>query len=272
MPRIRIGDIKMYYEIRGKGFPLVMIMGLTANKDWWPPEVIEKLSKHFKVLIFDNRGAGRTDAPKTDYTIKMFADDTIGLMDALEIEEAHILGYSMGGMIAQELALSYPDRVKKLILCSTTPGGPNAVPTPPETVEIMMSVRSLTDEQAARRIVSILFPKEFIQSNPTIIERTINHMLIAPITEDAYMRQLKACMEFNAYDRLPKISRPTLVMAGKEDVVLPYQNDEIIANRIPKAKLILYEKAGHGMITQEAEDFTQKVIQFLEKTYISSAS
>lgn len=265
MPKIRIGDIKMYYEIHGKGFPLVMIMGLTANKDWWPPEVIEQFSKHFKTLIFDNRGAGRTDAPKTDYTIKMFAEDTIGLMDALEIEEAHILGVSMGGMIAQELVLNYPDRVKKLVLCSTTPGGPNAVPTPPETIAVMMERGNLTDEQKARRIIPLLFPKDFIQNNPEIVERTINHMLIAPITEDAYMRQLKACMEFNAYDRLPTINRPTLVMAGKEDVLLPYQNDEIIAKRIPKAKLILYDNVGHGMTTQVAEDFTEKVIKFLEK-------
>jgi pimeloyl-ACP methyl ester carboxylesterase len=265
LPKIRIGDIKIYYEIHGKGFPLVMIMGLTANKDWWPPEVIEQFSKHFKTLIFDNRGAGRTDAPKMDYSIKMFADDTIGLMDALEIEEAHILGVSMGGMIAQELVLNYPDRVKKLVLCSTTPGGPHSVPTPPETVAIMLERGDRSEEQMARRLVNILFPKDYITNNPEVIERTVNHLLIAPITEDAYMRQLKACMEFDAYDRLPKINRPTLVIAGKEDVILPYQNDEIIAKRIPKAKLILYEKAGHGLITQEAEDFAQKVIQFLEK-------
>ncbi|MEM3587136.1 MAG: alpha/beta fold hydrolase [Candidatus Jordarchaeaceae archaeon] len=265
MPRIRIGDIKMYYEIHGKGFPLVMIMGLTANKDWWPPEVVEQFSKRFKVLIFDNRGAGRTDAPKIDYTIKMFADDTIGLMDALEIEEAHILGYSMGGMIAQELAINYPDRVKKLVLCCTTPGGPHSVPTPSETVALMMELRNLNDEQAARRMMTLLFSKEYIQNNPAVIERSINRILIAPITEDAYMRQLKACIQFDAYDRLPKINRPTLVIAGKQDVLLPYQNDEIIANRIPRAKLILYENAGHGMITQEAEDFTKKVIEFLEE-------
>jgi pimeloyl-ACP methyl ester carboxylesterase len=254
----------MYYEIHGKGFPLVMIMGLTANKDWWPQEVIEQFSKHFKTLIFDNRGAGRTDASKIDYSIKMFADDTIGLMDSLEIEEAHILGVSMGGMIAQELALNYPDRVKKLVLCSTTPGGPKAVPTPPETIKVMMELQNLTDEQVARRTIPILFPKDFIENNPEVIERSINHMLIAPITQDANARQVKACLEFNAYDRLPQINRPTLVMAGKEDVLLPYQNDEMIAKRIPRAKLILYDNAGHGMITQVAEDFAEKVIEFLE--------
>ncbi len=265
MPKIRIGEIKMYYEIHGKGFPLVMIMGLLANKDWWIPEVIEELSKHFKVLIFDNRGAGRTDAPKIDYTIKMFADDTLGLMDALEIEQTHMLGVSMGGMIAQEFVLNYPDRVKKLVLCSTTPGGPHSVPTPPETIAAMMDRENLTEEQMARRIIPLLYPKDYIKNNPEVAERTINHILIAPITEDAYMRQLNAIMKFDTYDRLPKINRPTLVMSGKEDVLLPYKNSEILAQRIPRAKLVLYDKVGHGMVTQVAEDFVEKVIEFLEE-------
>ncbi|MHA1580203.1 MAG: alpha/beta fold hydrolase [Candidatus Freyarchaeota archaeon] len=264
LPKIRIGDIKMYYEIHGKGFPLVMIMGLSANKDWWPPYVLEQFSKHFKVLVFDNRGAGRTDAPKIDYTIRMFADDTLGLMDALQIEEAHVLGVSMGGMIAQEFVLNYTDRVKKLVLCCTTPGGPNAVPTPPEVIQQMTSMEGLTDEQIARRIIPLLYPEEFIKNNPDVVERTVNHILIAPISQDAYMRQLGAIMRFDAYDRLPQIRRPTLVMAGKEDVLLPYRNSEILAERIPGAKLVLYDGVGHGLITQVAEDFTKRVIEFLK--------
>ncbi|MFB0562333.1 MAG: alpha/beta fold hydrolase [Candidatus Lokiarchaeia archaeon] len=265
MPKIRIGDIKMYYEIHGKGYPLVMIMGLAANKDWWSPYVIEEFSKHFKVLIFDNRGAGRTDAPQIDYTIRMFADDTLGLMDALEIEQAHVLGVSMGGMIAQEFVLNYPDRVKTLVLCSTTPGGPNAVPTTPETIEVMMNREGLTDEQLYRRIIPLLYPKDFIKNNPDVIERSLNHMLIAPITDDAYMRQIGAIMQFDTYDKLPEINRPTLIMSGKEDVLLPYKNSEILAERIPRAKLVHYDNVGHGMITQVAEDFAEKVIEFLEE-------
>lgn len=265
LPKIRIGDIKMYYEIHGKGYPLVMIMGLAANKDWWSPYVIEEFSKHFKVLIFDNRGAGRTDAPQIDYTIRMFADDTLGLMDALEIEQAHVLGVSMGGMIAQEFVLNYPDRVKTLVLCSTTPGGPNAVPTTPETIEVMMNREGLTDEQLYRRIIPLLYPKDFIKNNPDVIERSLNHMLIAPITDDAYMRQIGAIMQFDTYDKLPEINRPTLIMSGKEDVLLPYKNSEILAERIPRAKLVHYDNVGHGMITQVAEDFAEKVIEFLEE-------
>ena len=265
LPKIRIGDIKMYYEIHGKGYPLVMIMGLSANKDWWSPYVIEEFSKHFKVLIFDNRGAGRTDAPEIDYAIKMFADDALGLMDALEIEQAHVLGVSMGGMIAQEFVLNFPDRVKKLVLCSTTPGGPNAVPTPPETVAVMMDRENLTDEQKARRTVPLLYPESFMKNNPDVVERTINHILIAPITEDAFMRQVGAIMQYDTYDRLPEINRPTLVMAGKEDVLLPYKNSEILTERIPRAKLVLYDNVGHGMITQVEEDFVKKVIEFLEE-------
>jgi pimeloyl-ACP methyl ester carboxylesterase len=119
MPKVKVNDIQIYYEVKGKGYPLVMIVGCGANLEAWDPRLIEGLSKHFKLVLFDNRGAGRTDLSKGEYTIRLFADDTAGLMDALGISRAHVLGISMGGMIAQELAINYPEKVSKLILCST---------------------------------------------------------------------------------------------------------------------------------------------------------
>ena len=125
--KVKVNDINMYYEIHGEGFPLVMIQGIGQSSLMWPPIFLDEVSKSFKIIIFDNRGAGRTDKPDIEYSIKMFADDTIGLMDALNIERAHVLGYSMGGIIAQELVLNYPKRVEKLVLCSTDCGGNKAV-------------------------------------------------------------------------------------------------------------------------------------------------
>ena len=118
MPKQKVNRIEIYYEMHGQGDPLVLIMGLRRNAEWWYRQ-IPTLSKHFQVLVFDNRGAGRTDKPKMDYSIRLFADDTAGLMEALGIREANILGVSMGGYIAQELALNYPDRVKRLVLGCT---------------------------------------------------------------------------------------------------------------------------------------------------------
>ena len=119
MPKIKVNDIQMFYEVHGEGFPLIMIMGFTGNTSWWDPRWIQTLSEKFKVIAFDNRGAGRTDISDREYSIKLFAEDTAGLMNALGIPQANVLGISMGGMIAQELVLNYPEKVKKLVLCST---------------------------------------------------------------------------------------------------------------------------------------------------------
>jgi len=119
MPKVKVDDIQIYYEVRGEGFPLVMIQGLSDNLDCWDPRLVEELSRKYKLVMFDNRGAGRTDISYREYTMKLFADDTAGLMDALGISKAHVLGLSMGGMIAQELVLNYPEKVAKLVLCST---------------------------------------------------------------------------------------------------------------------------------------------------------
>ena len=119
MPKVKVNDIQIYYEVKGKGFPLVMIQGLSYSLDGWDPRLVEELSRKYKLVLFDNRGAGRTDVSDREYTMKLFADDTAGLMDALGISKAHVLGLSMGGMIAQELVLNYPEKVAKLVLCST---------------------------------------------------------------------------------------------------------------------------------------------------------
>ncbi|MHA1580204.1 MAG: alpha/beta fold hydrolase [Candidatus Freyarchaeota archaeon] len=261
---MKVGDINIYYEVHGEGPPLVMIMGLSANIDWWHPYVIEQFSKHFKTVIFDNRGAGRTDKPAIDYSIKMFADDTVGLMEALGIRKAHILGVSMGGMIGQEITLSYPERVDKLVLISTTCGGPHSIPIPPETLNKMLNRQQMTDEERMRLTVELLYPEEYREKNTELMEETFRRLMIAPIPLDAYMRQLQAGSQFDSYDRLPNIRAPTIILTGKKDVLLPWENSKILAERIPGAKLVTFEESGHGMISQNAEEFCGEVIEFLK--------
>jgi len=264
LPKVRVGDINIYYEVHGEGPPLVMIMGLSANVDWWHPHVIEQFSKHFKTVIFDNRGAGRTDKPAIDYSIRMFADDTVGLMDALGIRRAHILGVSMGGMIGQEIALSYPERVDKLVLVSTTCGGPHSIPVPQETLNKMLNREGMTDEERMRLTVELLYPDEYREKNPELMEEALRRLMIAPIPLDVYMRQLQAGSQFDSYDRLPNIRAPTIILTGKKDVLLPWENSKILAERIPGAKLVTFEESGHGMISQNAEEFCREVIGFLK--------
>jgi 3-oxoadipate enol-lactonase len=262
MPKVKVKDLNVYYETAGTGFPLVMVMGLGANKDWWAPPLINAISKKYKTIIFDNRGVGRTETPETNFTIKMMADDTIGLMDALKMPKAHILGISLGGMVAQELVLNYPKRVEKLVLCSTMCGPSHAVMNP-EVTKQLQTAGTLPPADIVKGIIMLLFPPEFIKANPKVIEETTRLLLIAPTRSDMYMRQLGATVMFDTYDRLPTIKTPTLVMHGKKDILIPPQNGKIIADRIPGAKLVNFEKTGHALFGVETDAVLKTLFQFL---------
>ena len=162
MPKVKVNDIQMYYEVKGEGYPLVMIIGFGANLGFWNPHMIEELSKNFKVVTFDNRGTGRTDVSVKEFSIRLFADDTVGLMNALGISKANILGFSMGGAIAQELALSYPEKVKKLILYSTTCGGAKSVRN--QEADAMIK-RLLAGGISVEEALRFNFTSDFIDSN-----------------------------------------------------------------------------------------------------------
>ncbi|MGQ9459741.1 MAG: alpha/beta fold hydrolase [Candidatus Bathyarchaeaceae archaeon] len=266
MPKVKVNDIQIYYEMYGEGFPLVMIMGLGANIDWWDPRLIQELSKKFKLVMFDNRGSGRTDISDRQYSIKLFAEDTAGLMDALRISRAHILGISMGGMTAQELVLNYPEKVEKLVLCSTNCGGAKSVLASQEILEILTADRSaLSPEEIVRATIPLLFTEDFIKENPDFVELSIQQMLRAPISNEGFMRQLNAIMEFDTYERLPQIKVPTLVLHGKRDILVPPENGAILAKAIPNAKLVYFENSAHGLI-EEMEKVISVLLDFVTES------
>ena len=265
MPYVNVNDIKMYYEIHGEGFPLVMIMGLSANIDWWHPPIIEEISKYYKAIIFDNRGAGRTDKPKKEYSIKEFAEDTIGLMDALKIEKAHVLGVSMGGMIAQEIVLNHPDRVQKLVLGATNCGMSKMVFPSEEVTEVLTRSReNITPEEAAKDTIPLLYPESYIKNNPDIIKSTIETILKHPIPGFAFQLQVGAILKFDTCRRIKKLNTPTLIIHGTEDILVPTGNAHILEKRIPNTKKVLIDGAGHGLVRQEPEIFLQSVLEFLK--------
>ena len=263
MHNVRVNDIQMHYEVNGEGFPLVMIMGLGGSLDWWEPGMIQELSKHFKTTVFDNRGAGRTEASNKEYTIKLFADDTAGLMDALGISKAHVLGISMGGMIAQELALNHPEKVEKLVLCSTYCGGERAIPPSEETLNsLMRSGSAPSAEEAAKMVVPLCFTDEFVAKNPDTIGSFLERVLKAPTSSEVFLRQTGAIMGFSTFDRLAGIKAPTLVLAGRRDILIRPENGSILAKAIPGAKLVLLEKSAHGL-TEDIEEATAAIAEFL---------
>jgi len=265
VPKAKVNDIQIFYEVQGNGFPLVMINGLGANKDFWDPRMIQELSKNFKTVMFDNRGAGHTDVSDRECTIKLFADDTAGLMDALRVTRAHVLGVSMGGMIAQELALNYPEKVEKLVLCSTHCGGSKSIPASQEVLGMLTADRSgFSAEEIARNTVPLILTKDFIDNNPDSVELVIQQILRAPISNEAFSRQLTACMNFNTCDRLSGIKAPTLVLHGKRDILIPPENGSILAKAIPNAKLAYFENSAHGLI-EEMEKVLPILLDFLSE-------
>ncbi|WXG46354.1 MAG: alpha/beta hydrolase [Candidatus Atabeyarchaeum deiterrae] len=265
MPKVKVKDINICYEVQGNGFPLVMIMGLSANTDWWDPQLLQETSKRLKTVIFDNCGAGRSDKTKVEYTIKTLADHTIGVMDALKIKRAHILGISMGGMIAQEVALNYPDRVEKLVLCSTSCGGTKSVSPSPQVLGLITGNRQgIPPEQVVKATIPLLFTSDFIKKNPELIKEVTRRLLIAPIDPDSFAQQTRAIMKFDTYERLPKVKAQTLVMHGKKDILLPPQNAKIIADRIPGAKIAYFENSAHALFSQEPDKVMNTLFEFLK--------
>ncbi|PKQ27561.1 MAG: hypothetical protein CVT63_07325 [Candidatus Anoxymicrobium japonicum] len=263
MNTVQVGDINIAYNLTGDGAPLVMIQGLTATMDWWDPEFVDALSQRYRVLTFDNRGTERTATPDGEFTIEQFADDTIGLMDALGIERALILGFSMGGMIAQEIALSHHAKIEKLVLCSTSCGGAMAI-TPSREILTRLLDRNGTPDELVERFMSLLFSRGWIDENRLLIDDFKKRYMLALTPERSALRQFMATVKFKTHERLGQIAAPTLVMYGADDILIPAENSKILVKAIPGAGFIEYPDSGHGFLWQCRQKCLRDLIDFLD--------
>ncbi len=253
----------MYYDLRGEGEALVLIMGLTGSLGWWDPAFISEVAGRFKVLAFDNRGAGRTVTPREgEFTCPQMAGDTAGLMDALGIERAHVLGLSMGGMIAQELALNYPERVGRLVLCSTNCGASGSVFATREVLK-KLAERTGTPVTQVENFCSLTFCAEWLESHTGEVKEFAERYLRSPASDRNAERQFQATVTFDACGRIHGIDHPTLVACGTDDIIIPADNSRIIAGRIPRARLVEYKGAGHGFIWERRDEFLGDLLEFL---------
>jgi pimeloyl-ACP methyl ester carboxylesterase len=265
MPKVKVGDIKMYYEIHGKGEPLVIIPGMTGNVDANFMH-IPVFAREYRVVVFDPRGAGRSDAPDIPYTTEMMADDLAGLLDAIGIDSAHIWGSSMGGMIAQYFALRYPKRVRSLILACTGFGPTHGVhTTDPEIIEALQHPKALTPEESIKQTIRLTMSQEFIDKNPGLIKQLMVKWLEHPASPQGYMRQAQAVTGTETYERLPEIKAPTLVIHGSADRTLPVENARILASRIPGAELVILEKMGHLFTCEAFNESNRIMLDFLKR-------
>jgi pimeloyl-ACP methyl ester carboxylesterase len=263
MPEININDCNFYYEIHGQGDPLVLIMGLRRNVEWWYRQ-LPALSQHFQVIVFDNRGAGRSDKPEMEYSMRLFADDTAGLMDALELPKAHVLGFSMGGYIAQELALNFPDKIRSLILSSTGCGGDRAVLMSPDRLEKFQANAGLQPEEILRKDMDIYFSDEFVEHHPEDIEEFIEISLRHYQPADVFFRQFNACRRHDTVDRLNRIAAPALIMTGDGDPLVPPENSHVLKELIPHAELVVFPGGHHCVMIEKADQYNQKLIDFFK--------
>jgi pimeloyl-ACP methyl ester carboxylesterase len=227
---IRVADIDIAYRVFGKGYPLIMIMGYLGTMGLWDKTILKMLSSHYKVIIFDNRGMGRTSSSARKFTMKVFADDTAGLMKALKIKRAHVLGWSMGTNIALELALRYPKKVDRLILYAADCGG--------------------------RRTKSPAYRFTKKQYLPDI-ECTAS--------EEEIERQTKAVDEWKMpCSRLSRIKQPTLLISGTNDTLIPLSDSVRMARYIRRAWLVQIKSGGHGLMYQFPRGFSNIVHTFLK--------
>jgi 3-oxoadipate enol-lactonase len=261
---VTVGDIRMYYEIHGEGEPLLLIMGLGGHILDWGWVLPERLAEGRSVIVFDNRGAGRSDQPAGPYSIAEMANDTVALLDALGIERADIFGVSMGGMIAQEIAVRHLERVDRLILGATSPGGDAQVLAPPEVQAYLEPRLDLTLYEALWWGAPAGFPQEFIDAHPEVVERKIQANMAYPSDLEAYRAQLAAYRAFAIGDRISEICAPTLVIAGDSDILIPPENGQILADKIPGAEFRTIEGAGHLFWISHPNETFSAVVEFLE--------
>ena len=260
-----INGVRIHYREYGEGEPLLLIMGLGANADWWGDEFLRPLTERFHVVTFDNRGAGRSERPEGPYTVPQMAADAVGLMDHLGWDSANVAGASMGGMIGQELTLEYPERVRRLVLMCTFCGGKEHVPAKPEVLSVLtMSREGLTSEDIARASLVLLYPQDYIEGNPEKMDEAVERILIAPIEPKCFVWQFTGVSMWSCHSRLGGLSRPTLIITGTEDVLIEPENSRIIADAIPDSRLVEIEGAGHALQSMFPEKVSAEIISFLE--------
>ncbi|HET9985905.1 MAG TPA: alpha/beta fold hydrolase [Longimicrobiales bacterium] len=250
----------LYYEIRGSGPALLLVEGLGVATWLWARQA-PAFAECFTTILFDNRGVGRSAKPPGPYTIGEMAADAAGLLEALDVERAHVLGVSMGGMIAQELALVWPERVDRLVLGCTTAGGAMYVPMGPEALRLLLDVGGAPEEVVRRRL-PLAFTAEYL--TPERVDRMVAARLEDPQPAYAYQAQAAAGAAFDRSGSVGRIRAPTLVTAGSADVLVPVENARRLAERIPGARLKVYEGLGHQFFVEAADEFNRDAMEFLE--------
>jgi 3-oxoadipate enol-lactonase len=265
MPWTTNGSVRIYWEEEGKGEPLLLIMGLSFSLAMWG-ELRPFLAQHFRLILFDNRCVGRSDTPRHPFSIAAMAQDALCVLDAAGVEAAHVLGFSMGGMMAQELACRSPGRVLSLILGCTHVGGLHCVRASPVVLGTLSSPLMRPDAKL-RAMIPYMYhpntPRERIEADMEVIRAH------AP-TLRGYLHQIAAIVTWTSWKRLPAFGRPALIVHGDSDLLIPTENARILARRLPNSRLVILPQAGHVFPTDQPQLTRNALFDFLQP-YASAA-
>lgn len=227
--------------------------------------MIDGISKHFKTIIFDNRGVGRSDSLNGDLSVEIMANDTLGLLDALHINQTHILGHSLGGMVAQEIALNSPHRIKKFILYGTSCGGSKATLPSMQTQSILNRLATKGHTKLlVKKTLPYIFNQKFIDENPEFIEKKIEDILKIPTSPSTFQAQMGSWMRYSSCRRLKVLDIPTLIIHGEKDLIVPPGNAKLLAEKIPNAEVIYFDSGSHMIHTEEPDKFNEILLKFLK--------
>jgi pimeloyl-ACP methyl ester carboxylesterase len=265
---VDVGQIRMAYRVSGEGRPLVLIPGSGMAMDVWDPLFVRRLSQRHRVIVFDPRGVGLSSGAGTTLTIQRMGDDTAGLIRALHLDHPDVMGWSMGGFVAEKLAVRHPRLARRLVLASSDAGGSHAIRA---TAAVLALDEKVTLGQASLdQILSLLFPPEGLQAGGAWLQRVFSQPgCCETVPTETAVQQIAAedlwyAQRHGVYSRLPTIRQMTLVMDGKKDIDVPIANAHMLANRICNAQLKIFHHAGHAFLFQYPIRVADRVATFLQ--------
>jgi 3-oxoadipate enol-lactonase len=258
----RNGPVALAYDLRGRGSPLVLIQGVGVGRWGWEP-VADRLARRFQVITIDNRGIGASDTPPGHFSTRAMANDVLAVLDHAGIQRASLVGTSLGGMIAQELALAHPERVDKLVLVATIPGGPRSRPMPLGTTYLLASAPFMTSQAKLWEFVASTLGPTTLRRRPKLARRLVARKLAHPQPESAWRAQTAAGMLFNPLGRQRRITQPTLIVQGTADKVVAPGNADVLAGLVPNARVQRFHGAGHLLYWEQPKRFVRVVTDFL---------
>lgn len=262
MPYSKVNGIQVYYEEHGSGFPLLLVQGLGYPSGMWFAQIPE-MSARFRTIVLDNRGVGKSDKPDEEYTVALMASDAAGLLKSLGVQKAHVAGVSLGGYIAQELALHEPELVDRLVLLATSCGGPCYLELTKSLWGEIAKLAGLPPERIIREGMAFATTEEFYRVRPDLIDRSVAVRMEVLQPYYAFTRQSAAAMNFDSRDRAGLIRHPTLILAGARDRVMPLVLTEELARKIPHCRMRVIPNAAHLLFLEAAEEVNREIIDFL---------